>query len=133
VQRRVEVADLDQLALGADALEKHHQLQLEEDDWIDAGPAPLGMKVPRSVADEAQIEFRLQMPGDMVDRNEGLERDSDGLVEGAGFDGAEHGVLRDQGRLRRRVVYRLLCRSTPPFSPRRPYPVPRLPISRLTA
>ena len=35
--RQVEAGGLDQLALGADALEEHHQLQLEEDDGVDAG------------------------------------------------------------------------------------------------
>jgi hypothetical protein len=37
VQRQDEAADLDQLALGADAFEEHDQVQLEEDDRFGAG------------------------------------------------------------------------------------------------
>ena len=42
---QVEAGRLDELALGADALEEHDQLQLEEDDRVDAGPAPLGIQL----------------------------------------------------------------------------------------
>ena len=51
---QVEAGRLDQLALGADPLEEHDQLQLEEDDRVDAGSAPLGVELPRPLADEAR-------------------------------------------------------------------------------
>ena len=55
----VETRRRDELPLGADALEEHDQLELEEDDWVDAGSAPLGVELPRPVPDEAEIELRL--------------------------------------------------------------------------
>ncbi len=57
--RQVEAGGFDQLAFGADALEEHHELELEEDDRIDARPAALGIQVAHPVAHEAQIERRL--------------------------------------------------------------------------
>ena len=87
---QVEAGRLDQLALGADALEEHDQLQLEEDDRVDAGPAPLGVQLPRPVADEAQVELRLQVAVEVVGGNEVLQRDGDRLVEAAGLGRAEH-------------------------------------------
>jgi hypothetical protein len=45
-----------QLALGAEAREEHHQLQLEEDARVDAGPAPLGGGIPDHLAHDAQFE-----------------------------------------------------------------------------
>src|SRR5262245_29440227 len=42
--RQVEAGRRDELALGANALEEHDQLQLEEDDWVDARTAPLGVE-----------------------------------------------------------------------------------------
>ena len=54
---QVEAGGLDQLALGADPLEEHDQLELEEDDRVDARPAPLGVQLPRPVPDEAQVEL----------------------------------------------------------------------------
>ena len=68
---QVEAGRLDELALGADALEEHHQLQLEEDDRVDAGPAALGIELPRPVADEAQVELRLQVAVEVVSRERG--------------------------------------------------------------
>ena len=46
-----------ELALGADALEKHDELELEEDDWIDTGSAKRFVEVSDQIADEAQVEF----------------------------------------------------------------------------
>ena len=40
---QVEAGGLDQLALGADPLEEHDQLQLEEDDRVDGGPTAVGV------------------------------------------------------------------------------------------
>ncbi len=55
----VETRGRDELALGADPLEEHDELQLEEDDRVDARSAPLGVVLSNPLADEAQIEFGL--------------------------------------------------------------------------
>ena len=43
-----------QLALGAQPLEEQHELQLEEDDRVDGGPADVGVGPAHQVADEAR-------------------------------------------------------------------------------
>ena len=99
---QVEAGGLDQLALGADPLEEHDQLQLEEDDRVDAGPAPLGVQLPRPLADEAEVELRLQVAVEVVPRDEVLQRDGDRLVEAAGLGGPSIGGLRS--RLTQRIA-----------------------------
>jgi hypothetical protein len=47
---------LAELALGADAVEEHHQFQLEEDHRVDARPTPLGVQLTHPLAHEAQIQ-----------------------------------------------------------------------------
>ena len=69
----IQAGRRDELALGADPLEEHHQLQLEEDHGVDARPAPLGIELPRPVPDEVQIELRFQMAVKMIGRDEVLE------------------------------------------------------------
>ena len=49
------------------------------------GPAPLGIQLPRPVADEAQVELRLQVAVEVVGGDEVLQRDGDRLVEAAGL------------------------------------------------
>jgi hypothetical protein len=88
--RQVEAGRRDGLALGTDPLEEHHQLQLEEHDRIDAGPAPLAVELARLLADEAQIEPDFEIAVEVVGRDEVLQRDRDGLVEGVGFGRAKH-------------------------------------------
>ena len=92
---QVEAGRLDQLPLGADPLEEHDQLQLEEDDRVDARPAALGIELLDPLPDEAEVELRLQMAVEVVRGNEVLQRDGNGLVEAAGLGRAEHGALRD--------------------------------------
>ena len=58
---QVEAGRLDELALGADALEEHDQLELEEDDRVDAGPAPFGIPLARS--SRGQTTGRAWLPG----------------------------------------------------------------------
>ena len=91
----VERGRFDQLPLGADAFEGHDQLQLEEDDRVDGGAAPLGVQLPGLLSDEAEIELFLQEPVEVGLGNEVLERDGDGLVEAAGLGGTEHNALPD--------------------------------------
>jgi hypothetical protein len=87
----VERGDLDQLALGADPLEEHDELQLEEDDRVDGGASSLSVQLPRPVADKREAERRVDVPVEVVGGNEVLERDGNGFVEAARFCGAEHG------------------------------------------
>src|SRR4051794_21028174 len=94
---QVEVGGLDELALGANALEEHDQLQLEEDHRIDARSATRGIERSCPFADEAQIEFRFEMAGEVVSGNERFQRDPDRFVEAAGFGRAEHRGLLGRG------------------------------------
>jgi len=89
----VQARYLDELPFGADALEEHDQLEFEEDDRIDARPAPLGIQIPHPLADEAHVERGLQMAVEVVSRDEGFERDGDRLVKTTGFGRAEHDRL----------------------------------------
>src|SRR5688500_10676243 len=70
-------------------------LQLEEDDQFDAGPAALGVELPRPLPDKREIKFHPQVAVEVVGRDEVLQRDSDRLVEAAGFGWTEHGEAPD--------------------------------------
>jgi hypothetical protein len=50
--REVQIGDLDELALGADAFEEHDQLELEEDDRVNGRATPLAghLNIPQEVA-----------------------------------------------------------------------------------
>jgi hypothetical protein len=87
---QVEAGRLDELALGADPLEEHDQLQLEEDHRIDAGAAALGIEIRGPFTDESQVELRLKMTVEVGPGNEGLQRGSDQFVEAAEFGWAGH-------------------------------------------
>jgi len=86
----VQAGGLDQIALGADALEEHHQLELEEDDRIDARSSPVGIEAVRPIADEGQVERGFQVAVEVVGRNQVLQRDGDRRVEAAGLGRTEH-------------------------------------------
>src|SRR5206468_148851 len=47
----------DQLPLGADVFEEHHQLELEKDDRVDRGTTPLFISRADQVPNEGQVEF----------------------------------------------------------------------------
>jgi hypothetical protein len=70
---QVKAGRRNELALGADPLEEHHQLQLEEDHRVDAGPATFGIELLRPVPNEAQIELRFEVAIEVVSRNEFLQ------------------------------------------------------------
>jgi hypothetical protein len=55
----VEAGRLDQLPFGADALEEQDELELEEDHWVDAGPAAIGVQLSGPLTHEPEIEPRL--------------------------------------------------------------------------
>ena len=65
--------DAHQLALGAQPLEEQDQLELEEDDRVDRGPPQVGGGVVPQVAHEGQIERPLQVPVEVVRRDEVLD------------------------------------------------------------
>src|SRR4051812_26199428 len=69
---------------------EHAELQLEEDDRIDRGPAALGVELARQVADEAEVELCLQVPVEVVLGNQVLQGNDDREVEAAGLGRAEH-------------------------------------------
>jgi hypothetical protein len=48
-------------AVGADALEEHHEVEFEEEDRIDRGPARLRVAVGDEVTDKGEIEDAFQV------------------------------------------------------------------------
>ena len=64
--RQVQARDFDEVPFRADALEKHHQLQLEEDDGVDAGSPTFGVELARPVADKAQVQRCFEMAVEVV-------------------------------------------------------------------
>src|SRR5918993_4845291 len=90
---QVEAGRRDELPFRADALEEHHQVQLEKDDRVDGGTAPIRIEILRPLANEAQIKLGLQVTVEVVGRDEGFERYGDRLVKAAGLERPEHGVL----------------------------------------
>ena len=114
---QVEAGRLDELAFGADALEEHDQLQLEEDDRVDGGPASLGIELSHPLPDEAQVELGFQVAVEVVSRERGppARRRSAHRGGGAwpGRASAGSGTWVDSGK---RAVYRSPWRSASPFS-----------------
>ena len=79
------------IPLRADALEEHHQLQLEEDDRIERKVARARRKVLAGpLADKRQVELRLQMPIEVVRGTRSSSEAVIGWSRRRGFDGAEH-------------------------------------------
>jgi hypothetical protein len=79
--REIQRSPLDELSLGANALEHHDQLELEEHDWIDAGPTSFGVAILNPVANKGEIQDRFEMPVDVVRREQGFEADQRGNIE----------------------------------------------------
>jgi hypothetical protein len=69
----VEIRGLDELPLGADALEEHDQLQLEKHHRVDAGPASPRIQLPGPVTDEAKIQRHFEVAVEVVGGNEIVE------------------------------------------------------------
>jgi hypothetical protein len=88
--RQVQARDFDEVPFRADALKEHHQLQLEEDDGVDAGSPTFGVELSRPVADKAQVQRCFEMAVEVVLGEKVLQRDGDRFVEAAGFGQAEH-------------------------------------------
>ena len=54
----------------------------------------LGVALADPLADEAQVDFGLQMAVEVISGNEVLARDRNRFVEAAGTDGAKHRFAR---------------------------------------
>ena len=50
--------------------------------------------LPHPLADEGKVQLRLQMEVEVMPRDEGCERQRDGLIEATGLGGTEHGALQ---------------------------------------
>ena len=83
---QMETRGFDELALGADPLKEHDELELEEDDGVDARPAAFRVQLSRPVAHEAQIQRPFQMAVEVVGRDELLQRHGRQGAEGARLD-----------------------------------------------
>ncbi|MBA3414813.1 MAG: hypothetical protein H0U10_06275 [Chloroflexia bacterium] len=94
---QVQADGLDEPTTGANALEEHHQLQLEEDDRVDVQPATVGGASLPPVADEAKVELRLEAAVDVVGRDDIRGRNCDQVVEAAGRRRTEHGGTLGHG------------------------------------
>lgn len=94
--RQVQTGGLHELALRAEPLEKHDELQFEEHHRIDGRAPALGVQFPRPLPYEAEIECLVEVAIKVVRRDEGLQRDGDRFVEVAEFGRAEH--RRSPGR-----------------------------------
>jgi hypothetical protein len=63
------------LALGADALEEHRQLQLEEEHRVDRGTAARGVAIPEEFANEREVDGSLKATVEAVLWEELFERE----------------------------------------------------------
>jgi hypothetical protein len=80
----------DELALGAEALDDPDELEFEEHHRVDAGPAPFGVEVARSLADEAEVQLGFEVAVEVAPRDQVLQRDGDRRIEAVGLERAEH-------------------------------------------
>ena len=79
--RQIVPGLLHQLALGANTFEKHHQLELEEDDGIDGRTTAAGVAIGGEIADKRKIKDAMKVPIEVILRHIGFDRDEDGTVE----------------------------------------------------
>lgn len=89
--RQVEAGQLNELALGADALEEHDEVEPEEDDGIDGGTATWCVAVFDPLSDAGQVKVGIQGPVEVTSRDELLQADGHGTIEAAELRGTEHG------------------------------------------
>lgn len=114
---QVEAGSLDELALGANALEKQDELELEEDDRVDRGAAAVGVAFCDPVADEAQVTSVFKVAGDVLGWNEVFQRDGNGVIEWRGLGGpsmvhSHTGATRSSPRVYRSPGCRVALYST---------------------
>jgi hypothetical protein len=85
----------DQFPLGADPLEKHHQLEFEEDLRIDGRSPTFLIGTADQVTDEVQVELGLEVPIEVVGRHQILDGAIAERNEGSCL-GAHHGAALGQ-------------------------------------
>ena len=81
---------LNELVLGADALEEQDELKFEKDHGVDRGTTALGIAFADPLADEAQVELRFKVAVEVILGNEVLQRDGNRVIKAAGLGRAEH-------------------------------------------
>ena len=86
----VQVGQLQQVPLRANALKEHDELELEEDHRVDARPTTLGVAIPGPLPHEAEFEPASEVAVEVVRRDEGLERDSNWAIQATQLGWAEH-------------------------------------------
>jgi hypothetical protein len=92
------IADgLHHLALGADALKEHDELQLEEHHRVDARSSLGGIAVRHPLADEAQVQRGGETTIEIVRRDQRFQGGGDGVIQAADFGRAEHEPLLRRG------------------------------------
>ncbi len=63
-----------QLLLGADALEKHHQLQIEEHDGVNRGATTACIGLMHELAHNGEVKCSLQVAIEVVVRHQFFQR-----------------------------------------------------------
>jgi hypothetical protein len=80
-----------EVALGADAFEKHHQSALEQLAGIEGRPTPVGRGITDPLPNTAEVEPALQVTGDVVAGNQAGAGNGHGHAEVTGLGEAEQG------------------------------------------
>jgi hypothetical protein len=106
--RQVQTGNFDELALRAESLEEHDQLELEKDHRIDGGAAVGGVAVFDPGAHETEVELGVEVAVEVADGYELLQRGQDGTIKIAGFLGTEHNgnALLVEGPARQSLLHR---------------------------
>jgi hypothetical protein len=76
--------------LGAEALEEQDELQFEEHHRINGRPTYGRVVIADQLADEREVELRLQVPVEVVRRDERLQRDHYRTIQTALLPRTEH-------------------------------------------
>jgi len=88
--REIEAGNLDELTLGAKALEEHDQVEFEEDDRVNGGTPARGIALGDEVAHESEVEDVFEVAREMVVRERSLKGEQDRTGKIAGFGRTEH-------------------------------------------
>jgi len=104
--RQVEAGGRDELALGADPLEEHDQLQAEENHRVDARPTALGVASRDPAAHEGEVERGVKMTVEMVRRHQRLQRGHHRPVQAARLWRPQHANPLSAARARWRYYGR---------------------------
>jgi hypothetical protein len=81
-----------QLALGTEALKEQHQVQLEEDHWVNRGTTNRRIAVGNEIAHEVEVERAVEKPVEVVGRHEVVQREVIDGREATLFDSQHHAL-----------------------------------------